>query len=232
MKIVRYVNTANMTIEFLDLYKYQTDTTYQNFTNNNIKNPYDRSVCGVGYLGVGKHMAKINNKLTTPYVTWRDMIYRCYDEKNRHKHLTYSNSYVCDKWHNYQQFASWYEDNIYQVDIERMHIDKDILYKNNTIYSPETCLIVPQRINMIFMQKTRKDNLPTGITLTESKRYGAMYNTQSLGAYDTLKEAMYQYNKAKQLHIRNVAEEYKNKIPTTLYDALYDWIPDNSVRVA
>ena len=40
---------------------------------------------------------------------------------------------ICDNWQCYQAFRKWYDDNFYNVGTERMHIDKDILYKNNRV---------------------------------------------------------------------------------------------------
>ena len=62
----------------------------------------------------------------------------------------------------FQNFAKWFDDNKYEVD-GRLHIDKDILYPNCKIYSPETCLLIPQRINMLFLNKPNKRGLPNGI---------------------------------------------------------------------
>ena len=80
------------------------------------------------------------------------------------------------------------------------------------------------------MNKSNKSNLPCGIRKTNTGRYSAMYNTKSLGVYNSIEEAMSLYNAEKQIHIRNVADEYRSKIPPKLYDALYNWIPDDIIR--
>ena len=231
MKIIKYHNTSNLTIEFQDVHKYKMNTTIQNFNRGQVKNPYDRIVFGIGYLGegeyktIGKH--KGDRFVDNVYTIWRNMIERCYSEEFRSKHLTYIDCYVSDEWHCFQNFASWYYPNHYQVGTERMHLDKDILYKNNKFYSPETCLIVPQRINMMFIHPINKSDLPTGISRCKYG-YVALYNTKHLGEFKTIDEAMYEYNKEKQIHIRNVADEYKAIVPNKLYQALYNWIPDES----
>ena len=68
---------------------------------------------------------------------------RGYSKLWKEKHPTYENVYVCEEWHNFQNFAKWYYNNYYSINEERMEIDKDILYKNNKVYSPDTCIIVP-----------------------------------------------------------------------------------------
>ena len=71
-------------------------------------------------------------------------------------------------WHNYQNFAQWFNENRYDVE-GRLHIDKDILYPGNKIYCPDTCLLVPQRINMLFLNKPNKRGLPNGIIKSSDK---------------------------------------------------------------
>lgn len=108
-----------------------------------------------------------------------------------------------------------------------MHIDKDILYKNNRIYSPHTCLLVPQRINMLFMNKPNDRGLPNGIAPTKNTgRYTTEYNEKHLGTFDTVEEAAIAHDKAKKKAVIEVANEYKDKIPDKVYQALINWIPD------
>lgn len=237
MKIVNTIDNQYVTVEFIDQFHYQTPTAYSNFKKGTVLNPYDRTICGVGYIGDGKYKGDVR---TTPFNkkmnnAWSDMIRRCYLEKDRHLHPTYQKCYVADIWHNFHSFAEWYEENYYQVGTERMHIDKDILYRNNNFYAPEVCLIVPQRINMMFMTKSRTTDtdLPQGIHRIANNRFNAAYNGKSVGNYDTLEEAVNAYNKSKYEALCNVAEEYKKDIPKKLYDALYNWIPDgqNNLKI-
>ena len=138
----------------------------------------------------------------------------------------YGISTVCEEWLNFQVFAKWYNENIYQVGTERMHIDKDILYKNNRVYSPQTCLLVPQRINMLFMHKPNKYNLPNGIKPTCGGKYEARYNHKYLGVFNTVEEAAIAHDKEKKKAVIEIANEYKDKIPDKVYQALINWIPD------
>ena len=63
---------------------------------------------------------------------------------------------------NFQNFAQWYDNHKYECD-GRLHIDKDIKYPGNKLYSPYHCILVPQRINMLFSNKLNKRGLPNGI---------------------------------------------------------------------
>ena len=46
-----------------------------------------------------------------------------------------------------------------------MCLDKDILYKNNTIYSKDTCIFIPERINILF---TKNNALWLGVTVEQA----------------------------------------------------------------
>ena len=44
MKIIEYRNHGDITVEFLDQYRIQKNTTYSNFKIGQVRNPYDRNV--------------------------------------------------------------------------------------------------------------------------------------------------------------------------------------------
>lgn len=221
MKIIKYENSESIDVQFLDDYYYVFhNTTYTNFKNGCIKNPYDKSTFGIGYIGIGKYQTRINGVNTVYYNTWNDMLRRCYYEGAKDKFPAYYGiCKVCDQWLNLQNFGEWFQENKYECN-ERLHIDKDILYPGNKIYSPDTCLLVPQRINMLFMNKPNKRGLPNGIDITKSGKYSAVYCGKKLGVYKSLDEAYDVYAKSKKEAIIRIAEEYSDIISNKLYDAL------------
>ncbi len=222
MKIVRYKNYTDIDVEFLDEYHFiKEHTNYGNFSRGQVRNPYDRTVMDMAYLGVGKYITKDkNNKNSREYMCWKHMIERCYVEKHSNKHKSYYGiCSICDEWLNFQNFAQWYEENKYDVN-ERLHLDKDILVPGNKLYSPNTCLLVPQRINMLFMNMPNKNGLPNGIRECKNG-YSAKYNNKELGTYETVEEAFTIYALEKEKTIKRIADEYKDIIPIKVYDALY-----------
>ena len=147
------------------------------------------------------------------------MIERCYTEKHADIHRAYYGiCTICDEWLNFQAFAEWYDKNKYKCD-GRLHLDKDIRYPGNKIYSQETCLLVPQRINMLFMNKSNKRGLPNGISECP-EGYLAMYNGKMIGIYSTVEDAYYEQTKKKKEEIIRVANEYKSIMPKEVYDAI------------
>lgn len=228
MKIVRYGSFDDIDIEFMDEFHYiKEHQTYSNFKSGGVKNPYDRTICGVGYIGVGEYKTGTDTKHTEEYQNWTCMIRRCYDEKLKERYSAYyGDCFVCEEWHNFQNFAKWWNENIYRVGAERMHLDKDILFDGNRMYSPNTCVISPQRINMLFMKKPNKYNLPNGIKPSSKGRYESKYNGKYLGVFDSIEDAIMAHDMAKSEALIQIANEYKDKIPNNLYEALINWKPN------
>jgi len=222
MKITKY-NTIN-DIEVTFDNGFVTHSYYDDFKKGSISNPLDKTCCNIGYFGVGKYDSK--NKA---YSIWRGIIERCYDEKSLKKYTTYIGCSVCDEWHNYQNFAKWFENNYYEIKGQEMHIDKDILFKENKIYSPETCVFVPKEINVLFVRNNKRRGIyPIGVYLSiNGERYVAhCYNKKPtyLGTYDTPEEAFEAYKDYKEDVIKGIADKYYGLIPDKLYKAMYDYV--------
>ena len=234
MKVVEYEGKDNIIVEFQDKHKAKIHTLYGNIKLGNVKNPYHLSVYGLGYIGQGKYKAYINNKSTIAYQYWKDMLDRCYNPYSLNRRPCYIDCYVCELWHCFQNFAEWFYENYYEIPNEKMNLDKDILIKGNKIYSPETCIFVPQRINTLFIKnKEKRGCYPIGVRwhkrdkkfesncsiLDENNKRKQIY----LGRFNTSEEAFLPYKKFKENYIKQVADEYKEIIPNKLYEALYKY---------
>ena len=163
-----------------------------------------------------------NNKIVEGYRVWHDIMRRCYSEHSKDRFQAYYHiCTVSEEWHNYQNFAKWFNDNKYEVN-ERLHIDKDILCPGNKKYCEEMCMLVPQRINMLFANKPNKRGLPNGIV---QYKHGFLvkYAGEEYGIKETLDEAFELYADKKKEAIINIANEYKSVIPNKLYEALLSY---------
>lgn len=232
MQIISYNYRRDIDVYFEDYNWIYYHARYDDFQNGQIKCPYEPRLYGVGYIGEGRYKTKENGKHTKCYNTWNGMLERCYSNTIIERRPTYQGCTVCEEWHNFQNFAKWYEDNYYEVENEKMCLDKDILYKNNKIYSPSTCVFTPNRINVLF---TKSDKARSGclIGVTWHKRdkiYEARMSYINnkckkdniyLGRYSTQEEAFQVYKKAKENYIKKVADEYRYMIPIELYKAMY-----------
>lgn len=227
MIITKYIDNTNIVVNFVD-YNYQVNTSYYRFKNGMVSCPFDKNVYSVGYLGIGKYNPTINGKSSPIYSRWQSILKRCY-ASNEVNNPTYINCIVCEEWLNFQNFAQWFDENYYEIDNERMQIDKDILHKGNKIYSPENCVFVTERINYLFTKNNKnRGNLPIGVYYDDNiNKYIASYNKFKkhvhIGCYNNPIEAFNAYKNTKEKYIKQVAEEYKNKIPKVLYDALYKY---------
>lgn len=96
------------------------------------------------------------------YIVWGSMLTRCYKDN---ANLTYNDVTVCLEWHNFQNFAQWYEQNC-EYHMQEWELDKDIICKDCKEYSPENCTFVPHEINCLFRQSPKRE-LPTGIYETK-----------------------------------------------------------------
>lgn len=209
------------------------NATYQSFKSGNIKCPYEPSVYGIGYIGEGKYKTSENGKNTRVYDTWHDMIKRCYSDKFHKRNPTYIDCEVDEEWLNFQNFAEWYENNYYEIEGERMQLDKDILHKGNKIYSPDNCIFVPQTINSLFIKcdKSRGESV-IGATPVNGKYRTRCWlidpktsksKQEYLGLYDTQEKAFQVYKYYKEKNIKEVADYYKDEIPQKLYNGMYSY---------
>ena len=214
----------------IDVYFPEYDWTfkhaiYQTFKNGKIKCPYEPRYYGVGYLGEGKYKMFENGKLTDKYNIWHNMLMRCYDPKYQEKYSTYKGCKVEDYLLNFQHMGEWIENNYYEIPGEVMCLDKDILCKGNKVYSRETCIFVPERINLFTKSdKSRGDN-PIGVHPTSSGNYQACCNNEYgkyiyLGTYSTEEEAFQAYKVYKEKVIKEVIDSYEGIIPEPFYSRL------------
>ena len=218
MKIIAYRNSEDIDVQFQDKFYYiKEHQTYSNFKSGAIKNPYDRTVFGVGYVGVGKYKTKEKDgRFTIYYQQWKNMLLRCYVKAERHH--AYEDAKVCEEWLNFQIFAKWYDEHYYEIE-GSLQIDKDIKYPGNMIYSPQTCMLTPQKINLMFINKPNSRGLPNGI-VKQGKGYLAKYNHEHLGVFSTVEEAYCRQTKKKKEVIIELANEYKDVMPKDIYDVV------------
>lgn len=214
MKIVEYYSATDIIVEFQDKSKGRVHTTYGNFINLEIKNPYYPSVFGVGITG-NKYPTKINRKHVAEYVAWHNIISRSYNEKDKNKNPTYENVTCCDEWLYYENFYEWLhsQPNFDKwLNGDKWAVDKDILNKGNKVYSPETCCLVPQNVNGLFVKNNIfRNDLPIGV-VKNGDGFQAHCNNpfthkyENLGVYKTQDEAFYVYKTRKEEIIKQVAQ--------------------------
>ena len=142
MEVIEYVNSKKIKVRFIAT-GYERYTTSQYIRNGGIKDLFAPSVYGVGYIGDGLFKATNSGKINKVYNTWHDMLKRCYDPATQVRQPTYVGCSVNKEWHNFQVFATWFEEHY----IDGYHLAKDIKVPGNKVYGPDTCTFVSQAKN-------------------------------------------------------------------------------------
>lgn len=240
MTIIKYVNANNITVEFKDKYRYKKISAYKEFKLGKIKNPYFPEVYGVGMYGA-KYRCGVNNADTKEYKIWHGMLQRCYEPKTQSKQPTYKDCYVCEEWLLFDNFYEWLhkQENFKKwIECHRWTIDKDILCKGNKIYSPNTCCLIPEKINCLFTKRQNdRGEYPIGVYYYKR---GENFRAQCMdpilnkrvliGSFDNPEDAFIAYKNYKEKLIKNIArEEYdKGNITKPCFEAMLKYKVENT----
>ena len=209
IEVVEYNSHNDVVYKFVGLDDYTVRTTSITIKQGGMQNPMRPSVCGVGYLGVGRY----GKDKTDVNLAWRGMLSRCYNENNLAKNSTYKGCSVSEQWHNFQNFAEWYES---QYREDGWQIDKDILVRGNRVYSEDTCALVPREINVLTIKRnSSRGELPIGLTMDGDRikaQFSCLGKIINLGFYDTEEEGFEAYKQAKETHIKYMANVVYGKV--------------------
>lgn len=240
MTIVIYNNVLDIVVEFQDEYKSMVHTTYKNFKSGSVKNPYCPSVMNVAAIGSkyapydtyydnnGKKISKAKKE----YRLWKHMLQRCFDNNYKEREPAYKDVTCVDDWLLFENFYEWVKD---QENYDKWLngdlwcLDKDILCKGNKIYSPDTCCLVPTKVNNLFISgKANRGNQPIGVIKINNKYKAACSNLNKyvhLGVFNSQMEAFEAYKIYKESVIKQVAkEEFDNKnITKKCYNAMINY---------
>lgn len=162
------------------------------------------------------------------YSRWRGLFDRCHG-KNRLKlkNISYRSCSICKEWHNFQNFAKWCNDNNL---CNGMCVDKDILIKGNKIYSPDTCIVIPDEINSRTNYNTpiRKSLMGTEkIALKNGYKYIAKFQRDGKKIeskrFETELEAHKFWATSKKQHLMDVTEPFRYAMTDKAYKAVCDF---------
>lgn len=86
------------------------------------------------------------------YTAWKCILKRSYGTDNEYPHVAYEDVTVCAEWLVFSNFRAWWIDNY----VDGWQLDKDILISGSKIYSPESCIYIPQRLNAFITDRSRE----------------------------------------------------------------------------
>jgi len=224
--VLQYDNCNNVIVQFQDSFGYTKTTNSAYLREGWVKNPYFRSVYGVGYFGVGDFKSRRGHENEVLYNRWRHMLYRAYSDEYKSKNPTYENITVCEDWLNLQNFAKWYS-NQPNAGRRGFDLDKDLIVLGNKEYGPEVCSFVPCQINSLLNDCGRASGkLPRGVCVN-NKGFSAQVSINGerkrFGTYKTPEEAHEVYKMEKEKQVKIVAERYKSELHPKVYENLMDW---------
>lgn len=186
---------------------------------------------GVGFNS-GKFGFKSSHKIEgkwipfRAYSIWSSMLKRCYS--NSPEYLNYASVTVDPEWHDYQDFALWYES---QPDYRKNNgwqLDKDILGMGLKTYSAKTCRLVPTQINVLIRKMAERD-YTQGVNF--HKKHGKLRaylkgidgKVIEKNGFNTELEAFLWYKNQKEAVIREIANTYKSQLDADIYNALINY---------
>lgn len=224
--VVKYTTAQKIEVKFEDDQSAVIITNSECLLTGQFKNPCAPLIFGVGYFGQGPYKAKNGSSKThsptKSYVSWVNMLSRCYDPNYINREI-YDEVSVSKDWLNYQNYARWYEDESrFNTDQKlRYALDKEILaqHDGSYTYSENTCCLVPVKINNLMKSNTTGQFLQ-GVAPSKDKFrvHGSWGDGEA--RYNTEVEAHEKYLEFKTKAIREAADFYRNDISPLVFNAL------------
>jgi len=175
-----------------------------------------KKIYGIGINDIDERVTDDNNRPLNSYNAWHGILQRCYSNQYHKKFPTYIGCEICYDWILLSNFKEWFILN----HVEGFDLDKDLLYTNNKIYSPDTCRYIPHALNTLLVDcGNRKGKYPTGVCWCNREEKFRAYcsippivggNNKHLGYYDTYTEASEARNEFKSKLIIEVGITYYN----------------------
>lgn len=223
-EIIEYINAKNVVVKFIET-GYTTVCRITNVLNGKVKDRLKPSVYGVGVLG--EKLPLKEGTGSKEYSVWVRMLDRCYNKNNK-KTPTYEGCTVSKDFLHFHKFKGWCSEQV-GFGKEGFALDKDILSGGSKVYSPETCVFVPQEINNFLTNiKSEGNSHHVGAYFDKkSGKYKVCFSryskTTNLGYFDCIVKAAQTYKEAKENHAKELAEKWKDQIDGRVYEALTKW---------
>lgn len=232
--VINYSNSREVWIEFEHTgheedYPKTIKVQSSAVLSGKIRHPFAKTLYGRGVRG-DERVRFPDGRLCPYYNRWKHMLLRCYCPKYHEKKPTYRDCTVCDEWLYFPTFKKWLKNTIrvMGVELEDVELDKDVLTKHNTVYSPDTCCLLPRELNILFTnRKSHRGKEMIGVCYHKrDKHYRASISIKGtntlIGSFETEEEAFSAYKVAKENHINLLAtENFKDgKIDAQTYQAL------------
>lgn len=228
-KVLQYVNAFEIYIRFTGT-GYETKAKLQHIKDGAVKDKLSPTVQGVGI--VGNELISINRKAIKEYNIWFGMLNRCYSSNPRERNKTYLNCTVSENFKFYPYFKEWCNNQIGFNSVDEngkpFALDKDILIKDNRVYNEYSCVFVPSEINsLLAKQGNKRGDCVVGVRKYKDKFIATVSTGKRvqdhLGIFKTEKDAFQAYKTAKEAHIEEIANKWKDQIDPRVYKSLMNY---------
>jgi hypothetical protein len=170
----------------------------------------------------------INGKFTKEYSIWLNMLRRCYCKKYQANKPTYVLCSVSENFKSYSFFYDWCNTQI-GYGIAGFELDKDILVRDNKIYSEDACIFVPKEVNIFFSDcGLARGKYPVGVYFDkDAGKYKARCSVNGklkhLGYFNAPDDAHAIYKQFKEDLCKETAKKWHGQIDPRVYESLMNW---------
>lgn len=213
--VVAYHDASNVTVRFEDTGTIVSGLTAGNIRIGKVGDPLKRSVYGIGYNGIGPYNTSHHMKA---YNRWTGILLRVYASQNLTVRENYKDCSVISEWHNFQNFAEWFYNQPFHSELN-YEVDKDLKILGNKVYGPNTCLLIPKKLNCLIGVSSRYNRIANGVSKRyESSRYLVRLQVSGIrkiiGLFTTLEEASLAYTEAHRIAVLQMGQQMyqENKI--------------------
>lgn len=165
------------------------------------------------------------------YAQWNSMKERCRVGGGcQEKIPSYIGCTYVSEWASYDVWVEWARQQVGFLNTDDKgkiwQQDKDILFKGNKVYSPDTCVFVPKEVNTFHTLRSRfRGEYPCGVSFKENNfKYSAKIVRggcgKHLGIFDTPEAAFLAYKAAKEAYAKQLAVKYTGLVDSRVVDAL------------
>jgi len=189
-------------------------------------------VRGIGIKGM-ECPTQGNRKHLKEYKLWSGMLERC-TEACWVKNTSYTGCNVSDNFKHYTYFYRWCQTQIgfksKDENGDYWQLDKDLLITGNKLYSEDTCVFLPRKLNGLFVNCNNvKGNSPLGVYFEKGsgkfkvRCAGVDGNRVYLGRFSVEKLAFETYKSFKETVVKQLAEKYKDQLDPRAYQVLINY---------
>lgn len=168
---------------------------------------------------------RVGNSQQREYLIWRGMIQRVQSNGQSFKNESYKGCSISENFKDYSFFYDWCNKQK-AFKLKDSQLDKDFLVRFNKHYSEDNCLILPKELNTVLIGCSKP--VHGYYHNVKANTYKVILNIGQgravrLGTYKTAVEAALVYKAAKENHIQNLANKYKNYLDEHIYQKFIDF---------